>query len=331
MRILFLIGLLAVLSSCGGKTPKKPQKQLTIDELYKKYPDSVPILIKHGNLMLERYDYEKALQDGAKAYRMQQWNLDARFLYANALNNRAERTPSDVMAAQSHFKFVVKKDPKNPAALVALATTYAQQGDHEKAFYYTNEALRIDKKYRDAYVLKGSIYLSLDNRDLAKSSYQTAIDQDPEFFAAYLKLGLLYQEEGNPLCIQYFITATQIRPNNIEAYYNLAYAYQEFDRLEEAQQTYRKMLVKDPTFTPPLFQMGWIKQFKQNDIDSAIYFYNETLQKEPRYVEAWHNLGLAYEGKGEKYQAIQYYKKAVKYNPDFTLSRDALERLSKTK
>lgn len=330
MRILFSIGfLLILLTACGGKSTQKKQKELSIDELYKKYPDSVPILIKHGNLMLERYDYEKALQDGAKAYRMQESNIEARFLYANALNNRANRSVSDVMSAQKHFKFVVKKQPKNTRALVALATTYAQQGDNEKAFYFINEALRIDKKYRDAYILKGSIYLSMDNRKLAKSSYQTAVEQDPEFFAAYIKLGLIYQEEGDPLCIQYFITATQIRPNNIEAYYNLAYAYQQFDKIPEAQQTYREMIKKDPTFTPPLFQLGWIKQFKQNDLDSAIYFYNETLQKEPRYVEAWHNLGLAYETKGEKYQAIQYYRKALKYNPKFSISEDAIKRLSK--
>lgn len=330
MRILFSIGfLLVLLTACGGKSTNKKQKELSIDELYKKYPDSVPILIKHGNLMLERYDYEKALQDGAKAYRMQESNIEARFLYANALNNRANRSASDVMSAQNHFKFVVKKQPKNTTALVALATTYAQQGDNEKAFYYINEALRVDKKYRDAYILKGSIYLSLDNRKLAKSSFQTAVEQDPEFFAAYIKLGLIYQEEGDPLCIQYFITATQLRPNNIEAYYNLAYAYQQFEKIPEAQQTYREMLKKDPTFTPPLFQLGWIKQFKQNDIDSAIYFYNETLQKEPRYVEAWHNLGLAYETKGEKYQAIQYYRKALKYNPEFSISEDAIKRLSK--
>ncbi len=329
MRILFFIGLIAVISSCVGNNAKKPQKELTIDQLYKKYPDSVPILIQHGNLMLKRYDYDKALQDGAKAYRMQQWNIKARFLYANALNNRANRTASDVMAAQEHFKFVTKKDPKNLEALVALATTYAQQGDNEKAFYYTNEALRINKKYRDAYILKGSIYLSLDKKELAKSSYQTAIEQDPDFFLAYIRLGLIYQEERDPLCIQYFITATQLRPNNIEALYNLAYAYQDFDKLPEAQQVYREMLKKDPTYTPPLFQLGWIKQNKQNDIDSAIYFYNETLQKEPRYVEAWHNLGVIYEGKGEKYQAIQYYRKALKYNPEYKPSADAIKSLSK--
>lgn len=329
MRVLSLIGLLFLIVSCGGNSSKKPEKQLTIDQLYKKYPDSVPIIIQHGNLMFERYDFEKSLQDGAKAYRMQQWNTEARFLYANAMNNRANRTATDVMSAQKHFKFVIEKQPKNVAALVALATTYAQQGDNEKAFYFTNEALRINKKYRDAYILKGSIYLSLGNTKLAKSSYQTAIDQDPDFFEAYVKLGLIYQAENDPLCIEYFTTASQVRPNNIEVLYNLAYAYQEFNRIPEAQQTYREMLKKDPSFTPPLFQLGWIKQNIQSDVDSAVYFYNKTLQKEPRYVEAWHNLGLINEIQGEKYKAIQYYRKALKYNPDFKDSDDAIRRLSK--
>jgi phage terminase large subunit-like protein len=65
---------------------------------------------------------------------------------------------------------------------VSLASTYTQQGDFEKSFQYINEALRIDKKYRDAYILKGTNYLTLGNRKLAKSSYETAIQQDTKFF-----------------------------------------------------------------------------------------------------------------------------------------------------
>ena len=328
MRFILFIALSFFALACKEEK-KTPEKDLTIDELFTKYPDSVPIIIEHGNAMLERYDFDKAMQDGAKAYRMQPKNIEARFLYANALNNRASRTVTDVKTAQKHFKYIVGKEPKNTKALVALATTYAQQGDFEKAFQYTNEALRVDKHYRDAYTLKGSMYLNLDKRDLAKSSYQTAIEQDPDFFEAYLQLGVIYQQERDPLCIQYFTTATQIRPNNIDAYYSLAYAYQELDKIKEAQETYRLMMKKEPEFATSLFQLGWIKQFKENDIDSALYFYNETLQKEPRFVEAWHNTAVCYEKKGQKYDAIKYYRKALHYNPDFEISKEALERLSK--
>lgn len=328
MRIyLFSILVIAFIVGCGES--KKKTVKLTVDEQYKKYPDSVPVLILHGNLMLKRYDLEKALQDGAKAYRLQPKNLKARKLYADALNNRPERTPTDVRAAQDHYKFILKQDPKNPEILVSLASTFAQQGDNEKAFQFINDALRINKRYRDAYTMKGSIYLSIGNLKLAKSSYQTAIDQDPEFFEAYLRLGLIYQGENDPLCIEYFITATELKPYSVDAHYNLAYAYQQFNKDELALATYRKMSRLDKQFTPSLFQQGWIKQFHQNDIDSAIYFYDITLQKEPRYVEAWHNLGMCYEAKGKKYDAIKCYKQAAHYNPEFEISVEALKRLSK--
>jgi tetratricopeptide (TPR) repeat protein len=321
-----VIGLLAV--ACTPSAPSKP-KIVNIDKLYQQYPDSLPIIIAHGTKMLDRYDYSAALKDGAKAYRMSPSNLDARYIYASALNNRATRTVTDVMSAQTHFKYILKRDPKNLKVLIAIASTYSQQGDFKKAFGYINEALRINKKYRDAYIMKGTIYLSLGDNDKAKSSYQTALDQDPNFYEAALRLGLIYQSEGDRYCIEYFTTATQLRPNSVEALYNLAYAYQEFNQFEEALATYRLMQKKEPTFTPSLFQQGYIKQFNQNQIDSAMYFYNSCLSKEPRYVEAWNNLGLCYETKGDRLEAIKYYKNALKYDKDFTLSKDALKRLSR--
>ncbi len=322
---LFLCFTTLLFDSCeSGKAISAPITN--IDSLYKLYPDSVPIIVAHGNKMLDRYDLNKAFQDGAKAYRLQPKNLEARFLYAQAMNNRPERTPTDVAAAQGHFKYIVQKEPRNLKALIQLATTYSQQGDYEKSFRYINEVLKVDPKFRDGYVLKGTNYLQLGKRDLAKSSYQTAIDQDPKFFEGILFLGTLYQQDGDPLCIEYYTSALQLRPNSIDAMYNLAYGYQELNKYEEALSVYREMAIKDPEFTPSFFQQGSIKQ-SLNDIDSAQFFYNLTLQKEPRYVEAWHNLGMCYELKKDRSKALQAYAKALKYNPDFELSRNAADRL----
>ena len=327
MRIFVICSLILLLASCGGTQQPPKAKAISIDKLVQMYPDSVPILIEHGNVLLERYDYNNALKDGAKAFRLDSGNVEARMLYANALNNRASRTVTDVMTAQRHFKFVTKKQPKNTRALVALATTYAQQGDNERAFYHINEALRVDKRYRDAYVLKGSIYLSVGNRALAKSSYQTAIDQDPDFYEAYIFLGDLHMQDGEKICIEYYMTAVQLRPSSMDAMYSLAYGYQQFNESEKALQIYRKMAKKEDTFSMAYFQQGWIKQFQQHQIDSAMHFYNIALQKEPRFVEAWHNLGMCYSQKGDRSMALQAYSKALQYDPEFKLSREAANKL----
>jgi Tfp pilus assembly protein PilF len=96
-----------------------------------------------------------------------------------------------------------------------------------------------------------------------------------------------------------------------------------------AQRMYRKRSIQEPSFTPSYFQQGYIKQFLQQptDIDSAMFFYNVTLDREPTYVEAWHNLGLCYVVKGDKTRALQSFSKALKYDPEFTLAREEAEKL----
>lgn len=322
---LLLVGVLS--TGCSDNNSAEKPLSKNIDSLIVRFPDSVDILLRHGNFYYDKYNYERAMPSAAKAFRLDSNNIEARMLYAQILNNRPNRTIEEVMTAQGHFAFVHKKEPKNTDALVALASTFSLMQDFEKSFQYLNEALRIDKKCRDAYVMKGTNYLQMNKMELAKSSYETAIQQDPEFYEGYLFLGSLYQSEDNPVCIEYYTTAATIRPNDLEVLYSLAYAYQIFNQLDQAQSTYRKMYSLDSNYAMPLFQQGYIKQFMQNDLDSAMYFYNEAIVIEPKFVEAWHNLGLCHEDRKDRGKALSAYGKALKYNPNFEKSREAANRL----
>lgn len=334
MRLILFILPLLLLMSCGNKNNLVSNNPPDLDSLLQIYPDSVPLLIERGNQMIEKYEYNQALADGAKAFRLAESNIDARYLYANALNNRASRTVSDIMTAQKHFMYIVKKQPKNTKALVSLASTYSQQQDFENSFKYINAALRIDPKYRDGYILKGTNYLHMnvkDNVELAISSYETAVQQDPKFFEAYLMLGSLYQAQKDTLCLEYYTTAARLQPKNIDVLYSLAYAHQEYNNINRAKSIYRKMIDMDTSYSQALFQLGWIKQWmeKKPDLDSAIYFYSSTIETSPDYVEAWHNLGLCYlnrNQKGDEERAKQSFRKALKYNPNFALSREMMEK-----
>lgn len=332
--ILFFIPAFFLLS-CGDSKSTNT-KPVDLDSLLILYPDSIPLLIKHGNKMLKYFHFDKAMADGAKAFRIDSNNINVRMLYADVLNNRPSRTVADVSTAQKHFKYILKKEPKNTKALVGLATTYSQQQDFDKSFQYLNVALKIDPRYRDAYVLKGTNYLFLNKIDLAKSSYETAVQQDPKFFEAYLMLGSLYQSEKNEICLEYYTTARQLKPKDLDVLYAIAYAYQDFKKYEKAKSVYRQMIQLDTTYSQALFQLGYIKQWlepaknnieKENNIDSAIYFYNSTISTTPNYVEAWHNLGICYMNRNENTKALQSFSKALKYDPNFALSRELAEKL----
>lgn len=313
--------------SCGGKDSATKTLPKDLDSLVTMFPDSLELLIKRGNRSLKIYDFPKAMEDAAKAFRLDSNKIDIRLLYANVLNNRPERTIDEVMDARRHFKIVLSKEPKNTNALIGLASTFSLTQDFEKSFQYINEALKINPRYRDAYVMKGSNYLVLGQIDLAKSSYETAVQQDPKFYEAYLMLGSIYQAEKDPICIEYYTTAASLQPKNLDVLYALAYAKQVFGKEDEALPIYRKMIQLDNEYHEAIFQIGWIKQFSLDDVDSAIYYYNSAIKTEPRFVEAWHNLGLCYEEKGDKTNALKSYAKALKYDPNFTLSRDRANAL----
>ena len=327
MKTIFLLFSCSLfLLSCGESKPTKALPK-DLDSLITLYPDSVELLVKRGNKYLKTYKYDKAMADGAKAFRLDSMNQDARLLFADALNNRSTRSQEDIAAAQRHYKYLLKKQPKSTKILVGLASTYSQQMDFDRSFQYINQALKINPRYRDAYVMKGSNYLFLNKPDLAKSSYETAVQQDPSFYEAYLMLGSIYQAEKNAICLEYYKTAVQLRPKDTEVLFSLAYAQQEFNKPEEALRTYRKMIQLDTAYYQALNQIGIIKQHNYNQIDSAIYYYNSAITTEPTFVQAYHNLGTCYEAKGDLTRALQSYAKALKYDPNFALSRERADKL----
>jgi tetratricopeptide (TPR) repeat protein len=326
--LIFLLGVfLIACNSNNNPSVKSTNKKENLDSLIKIYSDSVPLLVKRGNQYIDKYKFQDALADGAKAFRLDSNNVDARFLYANALNNRAERTIADVDQAKRHFLYLIKRHPGNKKIYVSLASTYTQQGDFEKSFRYINEALRIDPKYRDAYVMKGTNYMTLGNKKLAISSYETAVQQDPKFFEGYLALAYIYSDENNPLAIEYFKTAASIKPTSIDALYGIAYSLQQQRKFDEALRTYREILQVDPKFYLALFNEGFIKQFEQQQIDSAIYYYSSAIDLQPKFVKGWHNLGICYASQGRRVDAFKAFGEALKHNPDYEPSRIEAKKL----
>lgn len=316
-----------LIQSCGDDAKPKPANY-NLDSLVKVYPDSVELLVKQGNKFLDAYLYEDALKVGARAFRLDTNNIEARFLYANAMNNRAERSIADIQSAQNHFKKVITKQPKNKKAYIALASTYSQQGEFERSFQYINQVLRMDPRYRDAYIMKGTNYLTLGKRDLAISSYETAVQQDSKFFEGYLRLAWIYTEdEKYQLAYEYFRTAAELQPKSVDALYGIAYSKQMLEDYPTAIREYKQLIQTDTSYYLALFNIAYIKQFHQNEPDSAIYFYQSALQMEPECVKCWHNMGLVYKDQKDIPNALKCFSKALKYNPDYKLSREEADKL----
>jgi tetratricopeptide (TPR) repeat protein len=325
MRILSLFITLYLFASCGGKTIENKGATQNLDSLVQVYPDSLPLLIEYSDFLLKELRTTESLPMAAKAFRLDSTNLHVRFLYASSLVNRVERSTADVEIAQKHLIYITKKEPANKEALMDLATTYTIQSEFDKSFKTLNEILRIDKKYRDAYTMKGMNYRALGNYKLAKSSFETAVQQDSEFFMGYLQLGWLYSEtEDYKNALEYFKTATTLEPTSTDALYGVAYSLQATEKYPEAMKEYRHLVEVDNNYYLAFFNQGYIKQFHQSQPDSALFFYKAAIELQPDFVKAHHNMGVTYLGLGDKGEAYYAFKRALKYNPEYELSKVAI-------
>lgn len=63
--------------------------------------------------------------------------------------------------------------------------------------------------------------------------------------------------------------------------------------------------------------LGNIMQDKEK-INEAVYMFNQSINKEPKFYKAHYNLGYIYLSQDKPNMAITEFKQAVKYKPDFS-------------
>lgn len=122
-----------------------------------------------------------------------------------------------------------------------------------------------------------------------------------------------YKDKNYNLAGQYLNKAVQNNPNYYYAYLNLGLLYNDTNRFKEAESVLKKSisLVSNPTAHNAL---GTVYR-KQLNTDSAIAQYKLALALRPNYPEALNNLANAYSIKGDLQNSILAFKKAIKLNP----------------
>ena len=324
-----LIGAFVLLFvSCGtpeternNASPDRKNPLQVLDEAILERPNDPQVYHERATWKMAELDPQGAFDDWELALR-----ADSSF--ALAWENQA-----DMLFQMQKFEDCLSKldgclkhSPESTPCLLKRAEFAIHLQQFEQAFQFLNDALRLNDQLHEAYWMKGKIYATTGAEEKALSSYQTAIEVNPNFYEGFITLGIFLAERSDAMAEEYYRSAMELKPAAVEPVYNLAVHYQNENRLEEALTLYRKILALDPENATASFNQGYIHLEYLTNYDSAVHWFSEAIVRLPYYHQAFFNRGLAYESLGMNSAAIEDYSQALRIKPDYTVAARAKER-----
>lgn len=130
-------------------------------------------------------------------------------------------------------------------ALANIAESYIKNGsvDTSQALPLIREAIKIDNKNADVYMIAGDIYILMNDGSRAISYYNQAQFFNPESPTANMKIGNIYVK-GRALqeAIPYFEKAIELNANFAPAYRELGQLYLLAQRFDQSRENFKKYL-----------------------------------------------------------------------------------------
>ncbi len=199
-----------------------------------------------------------------------------------------------------------------------IGYTYLQKKDYKNALYYLNISIDSNSENSDAWLQKGIT-------EYYQSDYQNAVNDlffctelKPEEDQAYYYLALCYEAQGkDEVALQSVETALQYDSLNPDSWFeaaSLAYNINDYPKSINYYKQVLKILPKDK-YSELNLGLAYSKAGKK---DSALIWYNKTINDYPDYSLTYNNKGYIYQTEGKYELAVSYYSKAVKLNPEST-------------
>lgn len=179
--------------------------------------------------------------------------------------------------------------------------------------------IELIKKQEEAGRLVGEAYMSQKDYTAALNELLKAekiYSGDPHL---HNDLGLVYMAKDQLiLAVEHFKKAVDLKPDYAPARNNLGTAYLAMKNWDSAiicfKEVTRDLLYATPHF--PLTNLGWA-YYNKKEYALAEQYYREALKLNPNFPIALRGLGLTHIATGTPRDAVSLFEKAVKYSPGF--------------
>lgn len=333
MKYFFIIitGLILIFGCRTGSEEKKLSEKLVHDTIHelisieeiskqiRKTPENPELFVKRAELQFKNANLDEAINDIKIALVLDSLNTDYHIILAEYRLNKGHSGP-----ARDALIKALEIDPFNVEARIKLAQIYFYVEMYNQALreIANLEENRIDNA--DSHFLKALIFLEQNKMPDAIRSFRKTIDFDRNFWQAYNYLGLIYNDRNDPIAVEYFRTAINLFPENLEIRLNAGIVFQDFNRAEEAIEQYEYILSVDTTVYNAQFNKGYVYLELLKDYQKAIEAFTKAIELDRTSYPAFYNKGYAYEILGDLDRAEFNYRKALEIRPNYDPAVDGL-------
>lgn len=224
-----------------------PAALKAIDALDKKQPNSAVAPNLRGRVLLQQKDAA-----GARKNFEQALVREPKFVAAAAALAAMDLVDKKPDAAKGRFEAVLKADPKNAQAMMAMSELAARAGDKpEQVLKWINDAVAAEPTNPAPRLLLVDTHLRARDFKAAAAAAQTAVAAMPDNADLLDKQARVLMASGDAQqAVSKFARITQMRPTSAAAFVNLGEAQLSANDLDGAARAARSALDLAPTALP---------------------------------------------------------------------------------
>jgi len=161
----------------------------------------------------------------------------------------------------------------------------------------------------------GTLYAQAQDWAHAEQEFAAVIRLEPDFAAAHLHLGFVFQAEQKPDAVQEWLQAYKLAPQDPTVALMVGQALAEAGQDEQAEAILERAHEFAPHSAQAAYQLALVLQ-RVNRVDEAIQLLKSVVETEPTNVDALVNLGLALTQAHQARDAVPYLQHAIALKPD---------------
>jgi len=277
---------------------------------------------KRSRIYYDREQYVQAMEDINEAI-SEKDNVSEYFLLRGKIN----RELGEIDNALEDAERAEALQQNTPDLYVLMADIFQAKNRFRESGVYLAHAMKMAPYDGSAYYVKGMLQARQGDSLASLASLNSAILMNPRLVRAYQQSTLINLRLKNyPDALSFNNRGLKRFPNNPELYFERGEIYKNMAVIDTAIANYRKATVLNPKYGEAFFQIGAL-EIKQHGYYSALLAFQQLLQINPNHPQINYLVAFCYEKLGNDIKAKEYFTYEMEKNPADQMSRYGLWRI----